>query len=44
MPGSVENENRQPEEQSPEGTEQGSPVPDPERDDDGDADEVPTAD
>jgi hypothetical protein len=30
--------------QDPDGTEAGSPVPDPERDDGGDADDVPEAD
>jgi hypothetical protein len=42
----VEKENTQePEEQSPEQTEEGHPTPDPERDDNGgNADDVPTAD
>jgi hypothetical protein len=33
-----------PDSQDPDGTEEGSPVPDPERDEDGDADDVPEAD
>jgi hypothetical protein len=41
----VEKENTQePEEQTPERTEEGHPAPDPERDEGGNADDVPTAD
>jgi hypothetical protein len=45
MTRTVEKENtQQPEEQSPERTEEGAPVPDPERGDQADADDIPTAD
>ena len=41
----METENTEaPPEQDPEGTEKGAPVPDPERDDGGDAEDVPEAD
>jgi hypothetical protein len=41
----VEKENTQePEEQSPERTDEGQPAPDPEREGTGNADDVPTAD
>jgi hypothetical protein len=41
----MEEENtQQPNGQDPDATEEGSPVPDPERDDGGDADDVPEAD
>jgi hypothetical protein len=41
----MERENTQaPSEQSPDETEEGSPIPDPERDDEGDAEDVPEAD
>jgi hypothetical protein len=41
----VESENTQaPSEQDPDATDEGSPVPDPEREDGGDADDVPEAD
>jgi len=39
-----EEDTQQPSEQSPEGTEEGNPAPDPEQEDGGDADDVPTAD
>jgi hypothetical protein len=45
MTRTVEKEDTQePSEQSPEPTEEGRPVPDPESSDRGDADDVPTAD
>jgi hypothetical protein len=44
MTRTVEEDTQQPAEQTPERTEEGSPVPDPEREDGGDRDEVPTAD
>jgi hypothetical protein len=45
MTRTVEKEDTQePSEQSPEKTEEGAPVPDPEREDGGDADDVPSAD
>jgi hypothetical protein len=40
----AEENTQQPAEQSPERTEEGSPVPDPERGDDGEGEDVPTAD
>ena len=41
----MEEENTQgPEEQDPEGTDEGAPVPDPERENGGDAEDVPEAD
>lgn len=41
----MEEENTQaPNDQDPDETQEGSPVPDPERDDGGDADDVPEAD
>jgi hypothetical protein len=39
-----EEDTQEPLEQSPERTEEGPPVPDPERDDGGDAEDVPSAD
>jgi hypothetical protein len=45
MTRTVEREDTQaPAEQTPEQTEEGAPVPDPERDDGGDGEDVPTAD
>jgi hypothetical protein len=40
----VENDTQEPPEQDPDETEEGSPVPDPEREDGGDAEDVPGAD
>jgi hypothetical protein len=40
----VEENTQQPSKQSPERTEEGPPAPDPEREDGGDADDVPSAD
>jgi hypothetical protein len=39
-----EEDTQAPEEQDPERTDEGSPVPDPERDEGGDAEDVPDAD
>jgi len=44
MTRTVEEDTQRPEEQSPEETEEGSPVPDPEQDDGRDAEDVPSAD
>jgi hypothetical protein len=40
----VEEDTQQPSEQSPERTEEGPPAPDPERENGGDSDDVPSAD
>jgi hypothetical protein len=44
MTRTVEENTQRPQVQSPEETEEGSPVPDPEQDDSADADDVPSAD
>jgi len=40
----MENDTQEPREQDPDETEEGSPVPDPERENGGDAEDVPGAD
>ena len=44
MTRTVEEDTQEPSEQTPEETEEGQPAPDPERENGGDADDVPTAD
>jgi hypothetical protein len=44
MTRTVEEDTEQPSEQTPEKTEHGPPVPEPEEEDGGDAEDVPTAD
>jgi hypothetical protein len=44
MTRTVEENTEAPSEQDPDATEEGSPVPDPEREDGGDAEDVPQAD